>query len=65
MKAAALIGMSAALVVAVVGFAAGSVLTGYAAVGCGVLVLALAARLARPSQWAPAEVEHPVGRRHG
>lgn len=62
MKGIVLAGMLLAFVVAVAAFAVGLVLGGYAAIGCGVLWLALAGERARPGRWAPAEVEHG---RHG
>ena len=65
MKAAVLVGLFATLAAAVVAFAAGLLLLGYAAVGSGVLWLALAGERARPSRWAPAEVEHGRRGRHG
>ena len=65
MKALVLLGMLAALVAAVIAFATGLVLLGYAAIGAGVLWLALAGGQARPSRWAPAETEHDRRRRHG
>lgn len=49
MKAAVLAGLIFLLTAAVVAFAVGLVLAGYAAIGCGVLWLALEGERARPS----------------
>lgn len=65
MKALVLLGMLAALAAAVIAFATGLLLLGYAAIGAGVLWLSLAGEQARPSRWKPAEVEHGRRRRHG
>lgn len=65
MRLAVLVGLLAALAVALVAFVAGLLLLGYASVGSGVLWLALAGERACPSRWEPAEIEHDRRVRHG
>lgn len=60
-KTLVLTGLVISLAATVAAFTAGLVLLGYAAIGSGLLWLALASERARPSRWTPAEIEH--GRR--
>lgn len=65
LRAVVLVGLGVALVAAVLSFASGVVFAGYVAIGLGVVWLVVAVRQARPSRWAPAEVEHGVRGRDG